>query len=286
MGNLVAGKATAEVAAGDARANGGGALPSDGAGGPRVRSAIPTIHRWRDLDRHDRRWALAVGAALLLAPLAALVHYVPDWAPAGDPALMGLRSLDVGTAATPLIGQPSASSAYTEGVRNVHHPGPLHFYLMAVPVRVLGGAFGMLLVSVLITGTCLAASAWAVFRQLGRRAGVVAAGALAMVAFTTGASSLVDPTSSNISGYPLLASTVLLWCVACGDLRLVPAAAGAVSFTAQQHLAVVPATLVLSVGAVALLAVTGWRRGWWHDRARRRDLARSSAWAGAVALVL
>ena len=56
--------------------------------------------------------------------------------------------------------------------------GPLHFYLLALPVRLLGGTLGMLGVSVLVTGSCLVTSAWAVFRQLGRTAGVVAALAL------------------------------------------------------------------------------------------------------------
>jgi hypothetical protein len=243
------------------------------------------VHRWRDLDRRHRAWGLAVGGALLLAPVLALAGYLGRWTPTGDAALMGLRSLDVGTARTPLLGQPSASGLYS-GTRHVHHPGPLHFYLMALPVRVLGGATGMALTSVAITGASLAVSAWAVFRQLGRTAGLVAAGALALVAFTTGASSLVNPISSNIAGYPLLATGLLLWCVACGDVRLLPLATGAVSFTAQQHLSVVPACAVMTVGALAL-AAAAWRRdGRGRDPAHRATLRRQGAWSAGVAVVL
>ena len=246
--------------------------------GPESADPGRPVRRWRDLGRRERVWAVAVGLALLAAPVLAAAHYWRDWAPNGDPALMGLRVLDVGTTRTPLLGQPSASGQYAESTSQVHHPGAIHFYLMALPVRLLGGAAGMLLTSVAITGTSLVVSAWATFRQLGRRAGLVAALVLALIAFTTGFGPLVNPVSSNIAGYPLLVSAVLLWCVACGDTRLLPAATAAVSFTALQHLSVVPATLVITTGALVLLLAL--------PRVRRPELARWARWSGVVALVL
>jgi hypothetical protein len=257
-----------------------------GAPGPRDDPGAAPIHRWRDLDRRSRLAGAAVGAALLVAPVVAFLYFVPRWAPAGDPALMGLRALDVGTSRTPLLGQPSASGMYAESIAHVQHPGPLHFYLMAVPVRLLGG-LGMIATSVVITGTCLVGAGWAVFRQLGRRAGVVAALALAAVAFTTGASSLINPVSSSIAGYPLLLTTVLVWSVACGDIRLLPAATAAASFTAQQHLSVVPATVLITAGGLAVLVVRLARSGRLHrGGADRRGLARWGIASAAVALVL
>lgn len=244
------------------------------------------VHRLRDLDRRGRVWAVAVAVSLLLAPLAALATFLPDWTPANDPALMGLRSLDVGTLRTPTVGQPSQSGLYADTASPVHHPGPLHFYLMALPIRVLGGAVAMPLVSAAINGGCLMVAAWAVFRQLGRSAGIVAALALSAVAFTTGASSFVNPVSSHIAGYPLLLCAVLAWCVGAGDIRLLPLTAAVASFTAQQHLAVVPATVVLVAGGLALLAVRWWRDGRRHDRDSRRALARQARRAGVVSLAL
>jgi hypothetical protein len=257
-------------------------------GAPQGARATPRrpVHRLRDLSRQERIWALAVAAGLLLAPVAAYLHYRSMWTPSGDPALMGLRVLDVGTTRTPLLGQPSASGQYAQSVSQVHHPGAIHFYLMALPVRLLGGAAGMLLTSVAITGTALVVSAWATFRQLGRRAGLVAAVVLALIAFTTGFAALINPVSSNIAGYPLLVSAVLLWCVACGDTRLLPAATAAVSFTALQHLSVVPATLVITVGALALAALTWWRDGSRHDPVARRDLRWGAKWSAVVAAVM
>ena len=275
MGRVIAGEAEPAVPA-------GGAETADaGDHAPRR-----PVHQWRQLDRANRRWALAVAAALVLAPVMAFAIFTPEWTPQGDPALMALRSLDTGTLRTPVLGQPSQSIQYAGETASVHHPGPLHFYLLAVPVRVLGGSLGMSLVSVAIVATCLVTSAWAVFRQLGRTAGLVAALALAAVTFSTGAASMINPVSSNIAGYPLLATAVLMWCVACADVRLLPAAAVAVSFTAQQHLSVVPATAVITLGGLALGAWAWRRQGRGHDPAERAELARWGRRTGLVVLVL
>lgn len=244
------------------------------------------VHRLRDLTRGERWWALAAALALLAAPVVAVAMFVPDWTPAGDPALMGLRSLDVGTANTPTIGQPSQSRLYAETVHSVHHPGASHFYLMALPIRVLGAPLGMPLVSLLIVGSCLVVAVWAIFRRLGRTAGLVSAAVLALVAFTTGPGSLVNPVSSNIACYPLLATAVLWWCVAAGDVRLLPLATGFASFTAQQHLSVVPATTVLVAGGLAALAVLGWRAGRWAVSGERRELRRFGLRALGLGLLL
>lgn len=216
-----------------------------------------------------------------MAPLLALVHYAPHWFPAGDPALMGLRALDVGTSRTPLIGQPSLSFTYVPG-QVVNHLGALHFYVLAPFVQLLGVRLGMLVVSVLITGSCLQLAAWVAFRQLGPVGGACTAVVLGAVSFTTGAASLVNPVSSNIAGYPFLLSAFLMWALVCGDLRLLPLAVAVVSFTAQQHLSVLPSlTAVVAIGAaltVWLVVIPGLR----ESSDERRQLWR---WGGGSALV-
>ncbi len=269
------------LGAGDAGALDGAATAEPGAAGSEGGARYP-VHRIGDLSRAGKLWAVLFALGLLLAPALAFAWAAPDWVPANDPALMGLRVLDVGSSATPLTGQPSTSIHYVGGERPVDHPGPIHFYVMVPFVRTFGVSVGMVLTSVLITGTCLLISAWAIFRQLGRGAGVATAVALGAITFTTGASSLVNPVSSNIAGYPLLCSVVLLFCLLCGDLRLLPLAAAVVSFAAQQHLSVLPA-LVVTLGLT--LAVAGW--GQWRHRRRadaptRREWFR---WGGGAALV-
>ncbi len=211
-------------------------------------------------------FAIAVAAALLLAPAVALWRTLPTWTPAGDNALIELRALDSGTVRNPLIGQPSTSNLYTSATHAAHHPGPIEFYLAAIPVRLLGGPAGLLLVSTTIIGLSVLVAVWAVFRQLGAGAGLVAALAAGLLMFTTGSGSLVDPVSSNLAGYPFLATAVLCWCLLCGDRRLLPLAAVVASFTAQQHLAV-----LLPTAALVGLATAGVVRRYRHDRPGRRS---------------
>ena len=282
MGRVVAGEAPSLVVPDTAGGRDAPVARPDDEAVPLARRR--PVHRLRDLDRTERRWALALTAAVALAPIAALIHFLPEWTATGDPALMGLRSLDVGTSRTPLLGQPSTAAAYAGAEGHAHHPGALHFYLMAVPIRVLGSAVAMPLVSVAITGSCLLVSLWAVFRQLGKSAAVVAAALLTITAFTTGAASLVNPVSSSIAGYPLLATAVLLWCVLCGDLRLLPLATGVLSFAAQQHLSVDPALAVMTGGVVAVVTWR-WARGRRQPTGRPADAADLRRWAGWSALV-
>jgi hypothetical protein len=247
---------------------------------------VRTVHRLRDLDRRGRVSAALFALALLLAPALAFAWAAPDWMPANDPALMAVRALDVGTSRTPLTGQPSTSAHYIAAERHVDHPGALHYYLLAAPVRVFGTAAGMLIVSVAITGGCVLLAAWAIFRQLGLGAGALAAVVLGAVTFTTGAASLVNPVSSNIAGYPLLCSMVLLWCLVCGDVRLLALATAVVSFAAQQHLSVLPALGVATVAALAAGLVAWGRAGRWRARADRRELGVSAGISAAAGLVL
>jgi hypothetical protein len=255
----------AVIGCGREEASGHGAAPRD-------------VYRLRDLSRGGRWLALAFALALSLPAVLAFNWAVNDWAPSGDAALMGIRALDVGTSRTPLVGQPSTGGKYIGDDDHVNHPGPLHFYLLAVGIRSFGGSLGMLVVSVLIVWVCVQLAAWAVFRELGAAAGIVAAVLLGVVMFTTGTSSLVDPVSSRAAGYPLLCASVLCWCVLCGDLRLLPLATAMVSFAAEQHLAVAPAVAVLAAAAVVGVIVALVRRP--------REVAWWCWWSVLVALVL
>lgn len=157
--------------------------------------------------------------------------------------------------------------------------------MMAPTIRLFGPAIGMLSVSVALTGGALLIAAWAVFRQLGPAPGLWAAVVLSAITFTTGATSLVYPVSSNIAGYPLLCAAVLSWCLLCGDIRLLPLATAVVSFTAQQHLSVVPTLVVVTAAGTGGLAYHAWRRGWIHPP-HRRSLVRWVAASSALGLAL
>lgn len=252
---------------------------------PNERLTAP--YRLRDLDPRGRAWAGAFAAALLLAPIIGFFAALPKWAPSGDPAMMGLQSLAVGSGDTPLTGQPSTSAAYLEGGgRHVDHLGPAHLYLMAVPIRVLGPSAGMLVVSLVVASTCLLLMAWLTYRRLGPVGGVLGAVLLGIMAFTAGTGVLINPVSSHFAGLPLYCSALLLWCVMRGDIRLLPLATAVTAFAAQQHLSVLPTVAVLVVVAVGGLLYHWSRDGRWREGPARRHLLVWAAPAAGIGFVL
>lgn len=240
-------------------------------------------YRLRDLDRSGKVWAGAFAVALLLAPIVTFLISLPKWAPGGDPAMMGLQSLAVGSDDTPLTGQPSTSALYVEGAnRHVDHLGPVHLYLMAVPMRLLGPSAGMLSISLVVVSTCLLLMAWVTYRRLGPVGGMIGAVLLGIIMFTAGAGIMMNPVSSHFAGYPLYCSALLLWCVMRGDVRLLPLATAVTAFAAQQHLSVGPTVAVLVVAAVGGLLYHWGRDGRWREGPARRELL---VWAGPAAAI-
>ena len=240
------------------------------------------IHRLRDLDRRGRLVAAGIALLLVLVPLVAAMVNHGRWEPQGDDALIELRARDVGTGRTPLVGQPSTSGSYGEQAENVAHPGPLGFVVLTPTTRVLGPVTGTLLAAAGVSAASMLAVAWLLFRQLGARGGAAGAALVALAAFSAGAAGLIDPLSSNFGRMPLLAASVGVWALLCGDLRVAPLAAAFWSFAAQQHLSVLPAAAVL--GGVGFLAAA-----WWVWKAPGGRRAGALAWVGAavgVGLVL
>lgn len=239
-------------------------------------------HRLRDLDRTGRWVAALLAAALLLAPVLAVAHFLPEWAPATDNAFIALRAYDVGGEGTPMTGQPSFSRYYGgDDEAHVDHLGAWAFYGLAPFVRALGVSAGMLAFTALVSGAVSLLVPWVVFRRLGASAAVVAAVVTALVVFTRGPGSLTNPLSSVFSGYPALLAAVLVWALLAGDDRLLPLSVGVLSFAVQMHLAVGLMGAVLAVAALAGV-VTNWRCGGGVTRERRRLLAASGLVGGVL----
>ena len=237
-------------------------------------------HRVRELAGPARVLAV-VAAVLLLVPVGASVARAIDdgWVPSNDEALIVLRSRDVLGQDRPLVGQPSTAGQYAAD-HPARHPGPIEFYLLAGPVRVLGPTWGTLLTVALITGASVLLTAWAAFRRAGPVVGLGAVALVAMVMWSTGTAVLTDPISSNVGGYPLLAGCALAWALWGDDRRLWPVAVAVWSFATQQHLAVLgPAGMVAAWGVLGAVVTT--------VRARRRAgrLASSLRWGAAAVAV-
>lgn len=225
------------------------------------------MHRLRDLSR---RQAL-VGAAMVLLVAAPFVASVlrarsAHWLPSGDDALIGLRSWDVFSSHRPLIGQGSTSHLYGHEA-GTSHPGPIQFYVLSAPIRLLGPAAGMLLTSAAVNLAAVLVAAWVVFRRAGAGVAAWAMVLLSLLLWSEGTALLSDPISSNAGALPLLALAALAWAVVDGDIRLLPLGAAVGSWVAQQHLAiVVPAAAMVLLGLVGVVVLAVRRR-----RSRRTD---------------
>lgn len=217
------------------------------------------VHLLRELDRSGRWVAAIVAVLLVLVPMGAAFANRDRWEPQGDDALIVLRALDVGTARTPLVGQPSTSGAYGERAENVAHPGPLGFVVLTPAVRVLGLVRGALVAAALVAAISMVAAAWLLFRHLGRAGGLAGAVLVSLAALTAGGANLVDPLSSNFGRMPLLAAAVAVWALLLGDVRIAPLAVGFCTFAGQQHLSTLPASAVLGATGVAALLIALWR---------------------------
>jgi hypothetical protein len=231
---------------------------------PRVpaREAREPLHlrRLRDLRGWERALALTTLALAVVPFVVALVRAFGDgWVPSGDEANIAVRALDVFSGHPPLTGLPSTSFFYGDRVFT-YHPGPLEFYVLAVPLRVLGATTGPLLMAACVNAAFVLVSLWVFLRHGGVTVMLWAAVVLQTVMWSAGTSILTDTLSSSMTMYPVLGTAVVVWAVANGDYRLLPLAALFGSYAAQQHLAAGFMVAALSIIALVSLGIAVWLR--------------------------
>ncbi len=240
--------------------------------------------RWRlrDLRGRDRWFAITISVLVLVPFAVALVRGFRDgWVPSGDQANIAIRSLDVFSRHPPLTGLPSTSVLYGSNTFT-NHPGPIEFYLLAVPVRVLGASIGSFLGSAAINGAFVFIALWVFLRRLGVAAMCWAGLLLLVVLWSAGSAVLTDPVSSNMTMYSLLCTAVIAWALIDGDLALLPLGAFVASYAAQQHLAAGFIVLVVIGAALVIVSVQAVLRVRRGDIAAKRSVLR---WSGAAACV-
>jgi hypothetical protein len=186
---------------------------------------------------------------------------VVGWFPLGDDAVIAARSYDVPTTHTPLLGQFSASSGIL-GSHSQYSLGPMLYWLLAVPARLLGPSALVVTVGLVATASIVGC---VILAQ--RRGGNVFMVATAIVILV--ASRSLDPeTLSDVWNpaaalFPFLLLMFATWSIASGDTWLLPVAVVLASFVAQCHLTyVLPALgmLAVAVGAVLITRAPGARR--------------------------
>lgn len=230
---------------------------------------------------------LATFAAVAPILVAAVRGALDGWTPTGDDAFSGIRAWDVFTKDIPLLGTWSSASTYT--TLDVSHPGPIHFDLLAVPVRVLGHGAGTAIGMGLINAFAVLGIAWLLHRLQGPAATAAGMGLTACLTWAMGSEMLYDPWNPYATLLPFACFLVAVWGIAAGDRAALLVTVVAGSYVLQTHLSysiLVPGTALVGI---AVLAVRLWRRRR-ADReawpARRRQVLRWGGGAVALGLVL
>lgn len=212
-----------------------------------------------------KSWLALVAHIAVLLPLAWgfawMVH--EQWIPTGDDALIGLRTLDVFTENPPVMGQRSTSHLLGADLAS-HHPGPLQYYILAVPALIAGShPYGLLLGMLLLCGWSSSVALRAAFQTSPAALFGISVALLALMALIT-PQELLRPYNMSAVILPSFALMCVLWRVVLGDNRWLPHAVFLSSFGAQTHSGLLPVMVVLGglVGLVLLTRTVGprWRR--------------------------
>ncbi|GIU85293.1 MAG: hypothetical protein KatS3mg008_2068 [Acidimicrobiales bacterium] len=199
----------------------------------------------RRLGAGPPTWVLAAALPFLVG---ALVVWPKRWLPVSDWALIELHTNDVFSHRPPLVG-PFSRYGW-------NHPGPLLYYVLAIPYRITGADPRALLVGSAAIGAASAVwTARVMFQVGGRLVGALTTVGTCLLVAATPANFRVDPWNPRVIVLPLAALIATTWSVTCGRLRHLPAWVLLASFVAQTHVGTVP-----SVGVCAVAVVLSCRR--------------------------
>lgn len=200
------------------------------------------------------RWASPVpwAYAACLAPVVILAARIAGsgWAPQGDAAVIGLKTLAILDGNPPLLGQWSTGAAVS-GHAPPHHPGPIYYYLLAPVAALTGGSgWGLLLAAAAVLAGCLAlavhAARWVAGDGVALAVGVVL-GAPAVVL----AGAPLTPWNSYPGAFALPAAALLTAALLRHRWRALPWWIVAIAVAAQSQAGT-------AIPAAALCVPAGW----------------------------
>ena len=230
-----------------------------------------------------RGWAL--GAAACALPLVAILVGLArgGWRPTGDEAVIAWRSWDVLAGQHgALVGQFTTGGSFSTG-QPVYDPGPLLFWLLALPTHLapgIGPVVGMTVISVL----SLACACAAAVSVAGSWAGTVVAAGILLLEWTLAGQLAGAPVWNPYAGLiPLASMLVVAWAVAAGRLAWLGVLVFLASFCIQDHLMYAPTAglVVLAAPVVGLLVNRARRPIPWRALAGGVAVAALS-WAGPL----
>ena len=229
--------------------------------------------------------ALAAGVAAAIPVIVSTVHAVQaGWEPDGDDGIILTRALDVFSSHSPLIGQYSEAGNVTGQI--VHSPGPMLYWLLAIPVR-LGGPASAAIAMGVVNTLCIVGCVMLARRRGGLVLMFAVSIGIALMCQSLSAEIFHDVWNPSAAMFAFLLLIFLCWSLACGDYRLLPAVVVVASFVTQTHLTyLAPTVAIVVIGLVGLTIVR--LLPWWN--ARRAGAVRPARviwrWTVLAALVL
>jgi hypothetical protein len=224
-----------------------------------IRTAFHGVISWLV----ERRLVIGLGLAASVPIIASMIERMTvGWVPLADNAVIAVRSLDVLTAHSPLVGQWSSGPSQVLG-DDVYTPGPLLYWLLALPAR-LPGAIWLEVTMGLVNVASVIGVVGLAWRRGGWPLMFVVAVAMPVMLASLPPESLSDIWNPSVPLLPFTLLIFLAWSLACGEHRLLPLTVLVASFTAQGHLSYVPPTVgALAVGLAGLaLRRRRVERGW------------------------
>ena len=191
-----------------------------------------------------------IWVTILIPVVIELAH---GWHALGDDAAIAIRSFQVFSHQSPLLG------LYSKASRSVSTPlydlGPAPYWLLAVPV-VLDHAHGVLWGSALVGGVVLSLSVEALWRTRMRAGSLLVAFVVVDLAWRAPTVFSNPAWNAYIGLMFLVASVALAWVVAGGSLNWWPLLVLTASVAAQSHLIFAAPAVLLVVAAPAVRLVS------------------------------
>ena len=201
-------------------------------------------------------WRLVVGLALLPLAISAVTLAITvgnSYHPWADHAVMEMHVRDVGH-------HPLLIGLYSRV--GWSHPGPILFYLLAVPYRLTGGSsIGLNLGALLINGAAIVGMAVVARRRGGTPLLLCTLLGCGLLVRTLGPDFVRDPWVCYITVIPFGLMVLLSWSMTCGDTWALPVGVAVASFLAQTHVGYVAlAVPLLAWGALCLARQAAGRK--------------------------
>lgn len=210
-----------------------------------------------------RCWWWAVVLLLTVAPvLSSLAHALGQpWYPESDDATIVLLSGDSLSSDPPLVGMVSTAGANLANPE-LHHPGPIEFYLLApFTSGPLGPSTGSLLATAAVTLISAAGTVYALGRAWGHIGAGLGAIGVAAVLWGMGADAPLSVWNPHIVAMPFTCFLACALAVASGHRPMLVGLVISGSFVAQTHLSYLGLVGVIGLWVLAISIWTARRSG-------------------------